>query len=96
MNGMETLIELIHLLTWIVLSAALGFGFVRLVRGPSLPDRVVALELFASITVGVIAAYVLVSGVVAFLDVAMVLALTAFLTAVAFARYLEKGGSRDE
>jgi len=95
-NGMETLIELIHLLTWIVLSAALGFGFVRLVRGPSLPDRVVALELFASITVGVIAAYVLVSGVVAFLDVAMVLALTAFLTAVAFARYLEKGGSRDE
>ncbi|MBE0510999.1 MAG: pH regulation protein F [Chromatiales bacterium] len=93
---METLIELIHLLTWIVLSAALGFGFVRLVRGPSLPDRVVALELFASITVGVIAAYVLVSGVVAFLDVAMVLALTAFLTAVAFARYLEKGGSRDE
>jgi multicomponent Na+:H+ antiporter subunit F len=93
---METLIDLIQLLTWIVLSAALGFGFVRLVRGPSLPDRVVALELFASITVGVIAAYVLVSGVVAFLDVAMVLALTAFLAAVAFARYLEKGGSRDE
>lgn len=92
---MEILIELIQLLTWIVLSAALGFGFVRLVRGPSLPDRVVALELFASITVGVIAAYAMVSGMMAFLDVAMVLALTAFLAAVAFARYLEKGGSRD-
>ncbi len=93
---MDTLINLIQLLTWVVLSAALGFGFIRLVRGPSLPDRVVALELFASITVGIIAAYVLTSGKTAFLDVAMVLALTAFLTAVAFARYLEKGGSHHE
>ena len=89
---MDNLIDLIQLLTWLILCAALGFGFIRLVRGPSLADRVVALELFASLTVGVIAAYTLVSGKIAFLDVAMVLALTAFLAAVAFARYLEKGG----
>lgn len=93
---MQSLIEIIQWLTWLVISAALVFGFIRLVRGPSLPDRVVALELFASITVGIIAAYTLVSAQTAFLDVAMVLALTAFLAAVAFARYLEKGGSRDE
>ena len=93
---MATLIAFIQLLTWVVLSAALVFGFIRLVQGPSLPDRVVALELFASITVGIIAAYTLVSGQLAFLDVAMVLALTAFLAAVAFARYLEKGGSRND
>lgn len=93
---MQSLIEIIQWLTWLVISAALVFGFIRLVQGPSLPDRVVALELFASITVGIIAAYTLVSAQTAFLDVAMVLALTAFLAAVAFARYLEKGGSRDE
>jgi multicomponent Na+:H+ antiporter subunit F len=34
------------------------------------------------------------SGRAPFLDVAMVLALTAFLAAVGFARYLEKGGQR--
>ena len=93
---MEALIQIIEWLTWLVISAALVFGFIRLVQGPTLPDRVVALELFASITVGIIAAYTMVSGQIAFLDVAMVLALTAFLAAVAFARYLEKGGCRDE
>jgi multicomponent Na+:H+ antiporter subunit F len=82
------------ILSYILLSLALVLGFVRLVLGPTLPDRVVALELLASLTVGFIAVSVVASGRAPFLDVAMVLALTAFLAAVAFARYLEKGGQR--
>jgi multicomponent Na+:H+ antiporter subunit F len=82
------------ILSYILLSLALVLGFVRLVRGPTLPDRVVALELLASLTVGFIAVSVVASGRAPFLDVAMVLALTAFLAAVGFARYLEKGGQR--
>lgn len=88
------ILEIAIALAYLILSLALAFGFARLVRGPSLPDRVVALELVASLTVGFIAVYVLASGRTAFLDVAMVLALTAFLAAIAFARYLEKGGQR--
>jgi multicomponent Na+:H+ antiporter subunit F len=83
-------------LVYLILSVALGLGFFRLAKGPTLPDRVVALELIASLTVGLIAAYAFFSGQTAFLDVAMVLALTAFLAAIAFARYLEKGGQRDD
>lgn len=75
-----------------LLSLALLLSFFRLVRGPTLPDRVVALELLASLTVGFIAISVVASGRSAFVDVAMVLALTAFLAALGFARYLEKGG----
>jgi multicomponent Na+:H+ antiporter subunit F len=81
-------------LAFAILSAALLLIFVRLVKGPTLPDRVVALELMASLTVGFIGIHSIASGRVAFLDVAMVLALTAFLAAVGFARYLEKGGVR--
>jgi multicomponent Na+:H+ antiporter subunit F len=81
-------------ISYLLLSLALLLGFIRLVRGPSLPDRVVALELLASLTVGFIAVSVVASGRAPFLDVAMVLALTAFLAAVGFARYLEKGGHR--
>ena len=77
-----------------LLSLALVLSFVRLVLGPSLPDRVVALELLASLTVGFIGVAVVSTGRSAILDVAMVLALTAFLAAIAFARYLEKGGHR--
>lgn len=78
-----------------ILSAALLLALVRLLKGPSLPDRVVALELIASITVGVIGLYAIRSGKDAYIDVTMVLALTAFLAAIGFARYLEKGGHRD-
>ena len=84
--------SLLALATYGLLSLALVFAFIRLLLGPSLPDRVVALELIASITVGLIAAYAVNAGVPAALDVALVLALTGFLAAVAFSRYLEKRG----
>lgn len=89
------MLQISAFIAYFILSLAMVFGFIRLVRGPSLPDRVVALELIASLTIGYIAVYVVTSGKTAFLDVAMVLALTAFLTAVGFARYLEKGGRKN-
>ncbi|RFA30360.1 pH regulation protein F [Alkalilimnicola ehrlichii] len=88
--------ELTIQISFIILGLALLLSFIRLVKGPTLPDRVVALELVASLTVGVIALYTVATGVADFLDVAIVLALTAFLAAVGFARYLEKGGPRDD
>lgn len=90
------MLEVSITLSYVILSVALGLTFVRLVIGPSLPDRVVALEMIATLTVGFIAIYTLSSGVTAFLDVAMVLALTAFLAAVGFARLVTKGGGRHD
>jgi multicomponent Na+:H+ antiporter subunit F len=84
-------------LPWFVLaaSALIGLAFVlvvvRLVRGPSLPDRVVALDMVAYLAVGVIALWTLASGEAAYLDAALVLALIAFLATVAFARFVEGG-----
>lgn len=74
-----------------LLTVALFLAFFRLVRGPSLPDRVVALDLMASLAVGFIAVYAVDSGQAMFLDVAVTLALIAFLGTVAFARFIEKG-----
>ncbi len=78
----------------LLLAVALGLAFVRLVRGPTLPDRVVALELTATVAVGVIAVYDVVTHQPVFLDVATVMALVAFLGPVAFAHYIEKGAAR--
>jgi len=64
--------------------------FWRLVRGPTLPDRVVALDLLAIFTLGVCAAYTLLTGDPVFLDVALVMALVAFLSTVALGIYLER------
>jgi multicomponent Na+:H+ antiporter subunit F len=69
---------------------AMVLAFVRLVRGPSLPDRVVALDLIGTLAVGVIAAYDILTEQPILLDAATVVALVAFLGTVAFARYIER------
>lgn len=83
-------------IVYFMLSMALLFAFIRLTRGPSLPDRVVALELIASIVVGYVGVHAIDTGVSSLLDVAIVIALTAFLAAIGFARFLERGGRRND
>jgi multicomponent Na+:H+ antiporter subunit F len=77
-----------------VLAAAFAIAFLRLARGPTLPDRVVALELITSIFVGVVAVWSIASRQTVYLDVGIVLALVAFLSAVAFARFIVAGRAR--
>lgn len=73
-----------------MLSAALIFTVARLLRGPGTPDRVVALDLAALLTVGIIAVDAVMTGEPALLSAALVVGLLGFLGTVAFARYLEK------
>jgi multicomponent Na+:H+ antiporter subunit F len=87
-EGVETIV-------YAMLSLALILTFIRLVRGPSLPDRVVALDLFAAVIVGFIAIYAVDTGERVFLDAAIVVALIIFLGTVAFAQYVERR-ARDE
>jgi multicomponent Na+:H+ antiporter subunit F len=77
-----------------VLVLALFLAFIRLVRGPSLADRVVALDLAAIVIVGMIAVQAIMTEQAVLLDVAIALALVSFLGTVAFARYMQRGGVR--
>lgn len=78
-----------------VLAVSVLMIFVRFLMGPSLSDRVVALDLLITTGVGIIAVYSIVTNQPAFLDIAMVLALIAFLGTVAFSYYLEKREKND-
>lgn len=73
-----------------ILSLSGVFVFIRFLLGPSLSDRIIALDLLITIGIGVIGAYSIVSNRETFLDIAMILALIAFLSTVAFSYYLEK------
>jgi multicomponent Na+:H+ antiporter subunit F len=75
-----------------MLVLAMFLAFIRLVRGPSLPDRVVALDLITIQIAGILAVDTIATGQSVFLDAAIVLALISFLGTVAFARYLERRG----
>lgn len=76
---------------FIFLLAALFLALIRLIRGPSLPDRVVALDLIAITSVGLIGVYAVSTDQPIYIDEAMVLALIAFLGTSAFAHFIEKG-----
>ncbi|MCK6547647.1 monovalent cation/H+ antiporter complex subunit F [Myxococcota bacterium] len=73
-----------------MLSAGLVLAVLRLLRGPSTPDRVVALDLTGLLVVGMIAVYAVMTDDASLLTGALVLGLVAFLGAVAFAGYLER------
>jgi len=85
-----TLLEGSVTLALAMAGTAMFLAFARLVRGPSLPDRVVALDLIGVIAVGVIAAYDILTAQPILLDAATVVALVAFLGTVGFARYIER------
>jgi multicomponent Na+:H+ antiporter subunit F len=74
---------------------AIFLSFFRLVVGPTLPDRVVSIDLITVLSVGFIAIFSIYTEQPVLLDVAIVLALIAFLGTVAFARYLERRGRDD-
>jgi multicomponent Na+:H+ antiporter subunit F len=64
--------------------------FLRLLRGPSLTDRVVALDLITTIGVAMSALYATIHDAPVFLDVAILIALISFVATIAFARYVER------
>jgi multicomponent Na+:H+ antiporter subunit F len=76
-------------IAFVLVGVGLLAAVVRLVLGPSRADRVVALDLIAVLLIAVSFLVSLYSGRIAFLDLALVLALVGFLATVAFARYLE-------
>lgn len=78
-----------------LLSLAIVLAFIRLLRGPGLPDRVVALDLITTIGIGIIAAYGIGAEQPVFLDVAIVVALISFVGTIAFAAYVERRKSGD-
>jgi multicomponent Na+:H+ antiporter subunit F len=78
-----------------MLTIALFLTLYRLVRGPTLPDRVVALDLIAVINVGGIAVFAIDTDQPVLLDVAIVMGLITFLGTVGFAQYLERRARRE-
>ncbi len=74
--------------------ASVILALIRLARGPSLPDRVVALDMMTIVIVAFCGLFSVFARDTAFLDVAIVLALIGFLATVALARFAERRQAR--
>jgi multicomponent Na+:H+ antiporter subunit F len=87
-------LDIVSDVTLVMLGLALLLAFVRVVKGPTLPDRIVAMDLIGVLVVGLIVVLAGWSRVRATLDAALVIALVGFLGTIAYATYVERGDSR--
>lgn len=72
------------------LSMGLLLTIVRLIRGPTLPDRILALDLITTLGIGFVVLVAILTGFHLYLDIAIALGLVGFLSTVALARYVLK------
>jgi multicomponent Na+:H+ antiporter subunit F len=85
----------IHI-SFVMVALSLAIAFVRMALGPTLTDRVVALDMMTTLIIAVCGIVAVLTAVSAFLDVAIVLALVGFLATVALARYAERRDPKNE
>lgn len=76
--------------------ASVAAAAIRVLRGPSLPDRVLALDMIGLLAVSFIAVVAIASHQEVLLDAAIALALVSFLGTVAFARFIERRSLEEE
>jgi multicomponent Na+:H+ antiporter subunit F len=79
----------------VVLGVALLLTLVRLLRGPTTADRVVALDLLSTLAVGYLAIHAVISGQWIYLDIALGLGLVAFLGTIGFGVLVERQAEED-
>ena len=69
----------------------------RVIRGPTLPDRILALDMLVATAIGFIAVIGIRTGYTLYVDIAIALGLVGFLATVAFARFvLARGHTGDD
>jgi multicomponent Na+:H+ antiporter subunit F len=89
-------VDLASMIALILLGLALLVSIVRIVIGPTLPDRVLALDLMTVVVMGFVGAVAVRTGLMLYLDIAIALALLGFLATVALARYILRRGLKAE
>ncbi|SOE17500.1 multicomponent Na+:H+ antiporter subunit F [Hoeflea halophila] len=80
-----------------ILSLSFLVTIYRIVKGPTLPDRILGLDMLVAIAIGFIAVIGIKTGYTLYVDVAIALGLVGFLATVAFARFvLSRGKTEDD
>jgi len=85
--------EIIVWACWVALgciSLGLLLAIIRLLLGPTLPDRILALDLITTLGIGFIVLVAILTGYYLYVDIAIALGLVGFLSTVALARYVLK------
>tara|TARA_B100000678_G_scaffold114303_1_gene95679 strand:- start:76 stop:474 length:399 start_codon:yes stop_codon:yes gene_type:complete len=97
MSFAETVLDYSVNIALVILSISFLLTIIRIVRGPTLPDRILGLDMLVAAAIGFIAAIGIKTGFILYIDIAIALGLVGFLATVAFARFvLSRGKTEDD
>jgi multicomponent Na+:H+ antiporter subunit F len=74
-----------------ILAVSTFLYVLRVIKGPSIPDRVVALDAIGINLIGITALVSIMLNTTAYLEVILLIGILAFIGTVAFSKFLEKG-----
>ena len=78
-------------IAFICIAASLLLNFYRLLRGPSMPDRILALDTMYINTTALLVLFGIHLGLTVFFEAALLIALMGFVGTVALCKYLLRG-----
>jgi len=85
------MIETVSTVVLILLSVSLLICFIRTIIGPTMSDRVVALDTFGINLIGFIGIIMILQETVAYAEIILVIGIIAFVGTIALSKFLERG-----
>ncbi|OMP68237.1 Na(+)/H(+) antiporter subunit F1 [Domibacillus epiphyticus] len=83
--------NLIFVTAIVLFSIAIALSLYRVLKGPTLPDRVVAFDVIGVNLISIAAVLSVVLHTKAYLEVILIIAILAFISTIAFSKYIERG-----
>jgi multicomponent Na+:H+ antiporter subunit F len=87
---MTSFLEIVILISGIILALSLVGIAYRIIVGPTLHDKIVALDAFGVMLMGMIALTAVTLGSVHYVPIILLIGTLAFLSTITFAKYLER------
>jgi multicomponent Na+:H+ antiporter subunit F len=86
----ETIPDIVLYIAFTFLMTAMVITLVRLLKGPSVNDRIAAMDLIASVIMGVILVYSVLINNAMYFDVPLIISLISFIGTIAVSTYLKQ------
>lgn len=97
MINIKSILDVSVTISLVILSISFLLTIYRIVKGPTLPDRILGLDMLVAVAIGYIAVIGIKTGYALYVDIAIALGLVGFLATVAFARFvLSRGKTEDD
>jgi len=86
----ETVPDIVLYIAFTFLMMAMIITLVRLLKGPSINDRIAAMDLISSIIMGIILVYAVLIQNAIYFDVPLIISLISFIGTIAVSTYLKQ------